>query len=207
MDARTLVDERALSARIAARRAALAETEAASPESFGSHLRELLDSAHVVLAAACVVGIVVVSLVIARGAVAPIIARGAGGVAVVGPGHGAVGPHWSVHVDSVDRVPVLGPATAGGTFLVVRVTVERRVAAADLTPSDFELIGADGLDVAAEPLGSPVYSTPSTDTRLAWAESYPVGVPVRDPLVFDVGANARDLKLLVREASTAIRLP
>ncbi|MDE3112345.1 MAG: hypothetical protein KGN00_10365 [Chloroflexota bacterium] len=208
MSGGTLVEERALGARIAARRMALAEAELTASGDIMAHAREVIDSAHVILTAACVVGLVLVTLVIARGAVAPILARGSGGVAVVGAGERVSSPHWTVHVDSVERVPVLGPASARGTFLVVRLTVQRRDAGGgDPAPSDFELIGADGLDVAPEPMGSGVYSTPTSDTQLAWAKSHPAGIPVRDPLVFDVGPGAKDLKLLVREASTAIRLP
>ncbi len=208
MDAQSPIAERSLTRRLAERRAAAETADAEPAVGLGARVHDVLDSAHVVLTAAFVVGIVLLSLVLARGVLAPVLVRGSADVAVVGAGDRVSGPHWAVRVDSVQRVPVLGPATARGVFLVVRITVQRRDGgAADLSPADFGLLGADGVEQAAEPLASPVYATQASNTQLAWASTYPSGVPVRDPLVFDVSPGARDLKLFVREASAAIRLP
>jgi hypothetical protein len=130
-------------------------------------------------------------------------------VALVNLGERVFTDDWVIVANSVDRVGALGPVPPrNGVYLVVRITVTKKSdSAVILEPTDFALLDQAGLLTPAQEPTSSVYSTAESNTQLGWSQSYPAGIPVRDPLVFDVSQTARDLELLIHGSTVRIRLP
>ena len=73
-----------------------------------------------------------------------------------------------------------------------------------LSPSDFQLIDANGARVFPLAASSDVYTG---NVGVAWASRYATNQFVQNHLVFDVSPTAKDLLLLIKEANVEVRLP
>jgi hypothetical protein len=116
----------------------------------------------------------------------------------VGVGTKASGTRWEWVVNGVQRLPEAGTARATGVFYVVRVgATNKGTEGAQLSPSDFTLIDANGVEHAPASLGSGVYQGQSNPgSPNIWPQSFPVGRTTTFNVVFDIDPGlGRGMKL------------
>jgi hypothetical protein len=116
----------------------------------------------------------------------------------VGVGTKVSGTRWEWVVNGVQRLPEAGTARAAGVFYVVRVgATNKGTEGAQLSPSDFTLIDASGVEHTAASLGSGVYQGQSNPgSPNIWPQGFPVGRTTTFNVVFDIDPGlGRGMKL------------
>ena len=100
------------------------------------------------------------------------------------------GTRWDYVVNGVQRTPTAGAAQARGTYYIVRVGVTNKgTEGAQLSPNDFVLIDANGVEYRAESVGGGAYYSPSnTQSQYIWPQSFAVGRTTSVAVIFDVSA-------------------
>lgn len=95
---------------------------------------------------------------------------------------------WEYVANGTQRVPTAGAARARGIYYVVRLGVTNRgTEGAQLSPSEFVLIDANGGEhVAESPASDAYYGSGNTQSSYIWPQSFAVGKNVTLPLIFDV---------------------
>ncbi|MDO8506714.1 MAG: hypothetical protein Q7S41_03795 [Candidatus Limnocylindria bacterium] len=95
---------------------------------------------------------------------------------------------WEFIANGTQKVPTAGAARARGIYYVVRLGVTNRgTEGAQLSPSEFVLIDANGVEHVAESLSSDAYyGSVNTQSPYIWPQSFAVGKNVTVPVVFDV---------------------
>ncbi len=91
-------------------------------------------------------------------------------------------------MNGVQRSADAGNARASGVFYVVRVgATNKATEGAQLSPGDFTLIDANGVEHPAASLGSGVYQGQgNTGSPNIWPQGFPVGKTTNFNIVFDV---------------------
>jgi len=118
-------------------------------------------------------------------------------------------PGWTYNVGSVRRVARIGASQARGTYVVVQIAATNRgPAGAQLSASNFTLVGTGGEQYAALPPSSVVYSSAlNPDSSYIWPTDFPVGRGVVVPLIFDASSSISGMELVILDLpSTRIRL-
>jgi hypothetical protein len=118
-------------------------------------------------------------------------------------------PDWTYRVGSVRRVAQIGSAQARGTYLVVQVAAtNRKGQGAQLQPSNFSLVAANGDEYRALATTSGVYSgAENFASSYAWPTEFPPGRSVVLPIVFDVNPSVSGTQLVILDVpSTRVRL-
>jgi hypothetical protein len=95
---------------------------------------------------------------------------------------------WDYVVNGVQRLATSGSAKARGTYYVVRLGVTNRgTEGAQLSPSDFVLVDANGVEYRAESTtGGAYYGSDNTQSQFVWPQSFGVGRSVTIGVIFDV---------------------
>ena len=98
------------------------------------------------------------------------------------------GTRWDWVVNGVRRAPDSGGVRAQGVFYIVSVAATNKATeGAVLSPSEFTLIDANGVEHLASSTASGVYQGPGNPSSPhMWPSSFPVGRPVTLSLLFDV---------------------
>ena len=96
--------------------------------------------------------------------------------------------HWEDIVNGTQRTPTAGRSTARGVYYVVRGNVTNRGGeGAQLSPSDFVLIDANGVEYAPESLAGGAYlGNDNPQSPFMWPESFPVGRATSVVVIFDI---------------------
>jgi hypothetical protein len=177
--------------------------ETIEPLSIGERLVSLAWSARFVVIGLLVIAAGVAAYAYVRAPAAP---AGAVQLTVVPATTKVNTPDWTIAVDSIEHARTVGPtAPRLGGYLVVHLTIAKKNGdAPNLDTSDFALVDATGNQSLPFGAASDVYGPAS---GMTWPQRFPVGAAVRAQLIFDVSPSARDLLLLIRKASTEVRLP
>ncbi len=95
---------------------------------------------------------------------------------------------WDYIVNGTQRVPTAGTASARGVYYVVRIGITNKgTEGAQLSPSDFVLLDANGTEYRAEALESGAYYGPNnTQSQFVWPQSFAIGKSATVAVVFDV---------------------
>ena len=95
---------------------------------------------------------------------------------------------WDYVANGVQRQPTAGKAQARGTYYVVRLGVTNKTGEnAPISPSQFVLVDANGVEHGAESTLSDAYYSPSnTQSQFVWPQTVPAGKTVSLSVVFDV---------------------
>ena len=120
----------------------------------------------------------------------------------VGVGNKVSGTRWDWVVNGVQRMAEAGVARPAGVFYVVRVgATNKGTDGAQLSPSEFTLIDANGVEHAAASLGSGVYQGQGNQgSPNIWPQGFPVGRSTTFNVVFDIDpALGRGMKLGVTD--------
>jgi hypothetical protein len=106
----------------------------------------------------------------------------------VGIGSKVTGTRWEWVVNGVQRVNEAGSARAAGVFFVVRVgATNKGTEGAQLSPSEFSLIDANGVEHAAAGLSSGAYqSQTNPGSPNVWPQGFPIGRATTFNVVFDI---------------------
>jgi len=120
----------------------------------------------------------------------------------VGVGTKVSGTRWEWVVNGTQRVAEAGTVKPSGVFYIVRVgAMNKGTEGAQLSPSDFTLIDANGVEHAAAGLSSGVYQgTGNTGSPNIWPQGFPVGRTTTFNVVFDIDpALGKGMKLGVTD--------
>jgi uncharacterized protein DUF4352 len=120
----------------------------------------------------------------------------------VGVGTKVTGTRWEWVVNGVQRASDAGTAHAAGVFYIVRVgATNKGTDGAQLSPSEFTLIDANGIEHAASSLGSGVYQGQGNPgSPNVWPQGFAVGKTTNFNVVFDIDpALGRGMKLGVTD--------
>jgi hypothetical protein len=178
----------------AARAAAVAHDE-------GSSIGEALWRWRFAIIGVLLVGMVTYAAYIAIRTAAP----GAAQYTAVNVGQRVTGTRWEWIVNGVRRAPDSGSVRAQGTFYFVNIAATNKATEdAMLSPSEFTLIDANGVEHPAAGLASGVYQGPGNPSSPnMWPPSFPVGRPVTFVVLFDVDpALGRGNSLAISDAPT-----
>jgi hypothetical protein len=97
-------------------------------------------------------------------------------------------PRWDYVVNGVQRVQTAGTARPSGTYYVVRIGVTNRGSeGAQLSPSEFTLVDANGTEYRAESVSSEAYYGPNnSSSQYIWPATFAVGKTASISVIFDV---------------------
>ena len=95
---------------------------------------------------------------------------------------------WDYVANGVQRAPTAGTSQARGVYYVVRLGVTNKgTEGAQLSPSQFVLVDANGVEHGAESVASDAYqSANNPQSQYTWPQTFPVGRTVTIPVIFDV---------------------
>ena len=95
---------------------------------------------------------------------------------------------WDYVTNGVQRAPTAGTSQARGVYYVVRLGVTNKsTEGAQLSPSQFVLVDANGVEHGAESAASDAYqSANNQQSQFVWPQTFPVGRTVTIPVIFDV---------------------
>lgn len=153
--------------------------------------------------------IVVVAVLSVPSALTLLTGRSPSGPATVSVNTSLTSPDWTYRVGSVRRVARIGSAQARGTYLVVQVAAtNRKGAGAQILPSHFSLVAANGDEYRALATTSGVYSSAENLTSsYAWPTEFRAGRSVVLPIVFELSPSVTGTQLVILDVpSTRIRL-
>ena len=110
----------------------------------------------------------------------------------VGLGQRVSGDRWDYVVNGVQRTDTAGKAQARGTYYVVRLGITNNGAeGAQIAPSQFLLIDANGVEYRAESLASGAYNgSDNTASPYVWPQSFGAGRSVTVGVLFDIDRSA-----------------
>ena len=151
-------------------------------------------------------------LVIALAAYGFFFLRSGGSLSAAGGGQGSTqtigiaqkvsGARWDYVVNGVQRVPTSGTSRARGVYYVVRIGVTNRASdGAQISPSEFTLIDANGTEYNASGVSSGAYyGSDNTSSQYVWPQSFATGKTTSIAVVFDVDPSLpRGNKLTISE--------
>jgi hypothetical protein len=106
----------------------------------------------------------------------------------VGVGSKVSGTRWEWVVNGVQRTQDAGTAKPSGVFYVVRVgATNKGTDGAQLSPSEFTLVDANGIEHAAAGISSGVYQGSSNPgSPNIWPQGFPIGRTTNFNVVFDI---------------------
>lgn len=112
-------------------------------------------------------------------------------IKIVGIAQKISSARWDYVVNGTQRAATAGTASARGIYYVVRIGVTNRgTEGAQLSPSDFVLLDANGTEYRAEAVGSSAYYGPTnTQSQFVWPQSFAIGRSATIAVVFDVDPN------------------
>lgn len=117
---------------------------------------------------------------------------------------------WDYIVNGVQRATSAGTATPRGVYYVVRVGITNRgTDGAQLSPSEFVLIDATGIEHRAESATSgPYYGQGNTQSPFIWPQTFPVGKVATVSVIFDVDPSlGRGMQLAISDVpATRVKL-
>ena len=95
---------------------------------------------------------------------------------------------WDYVVNGVQRTQTAGTSRPNGMYYVVRIGVTNRGSeGAQLSPSEFTLIDANGTEYRAESVSSDAYYGPNNaSSQYVWPQSFAVGKTASIAVIFDV---------------------
>ena len=95
---------------------------------------------------------------------------------------------WDYVTNGVQRSQNAGNVAPRGVYYVVRLGITNRSSeGAQLSPSQFVLVDATGIEHGAETTLSGAYqNTDNPQSQFVWPQSFPVGRTVTVPIIFDV---------------------
>ncbi len=128
----------------------------------------------------------------------------------VGIGTKFSGTRWDWIVNSVQRVQDAGSSRAQGVYYVVRIgATNKGTDSAQLAPSAFTLVDANGVEHTASGLGSGAYQGPDNPgSPNIWPRTFPVGKTVTFGVVFEIDRSLpRGMQLALADLpSTRVKL-